>query len=94
MTTALVISPAALRRGVADRDVGRAQLAAAERFQRDAALAAILPFGGIGQIVLAAEAEVGDLVGLLQPVVLHLRRAARERLGHRERGADQQQQQG
>src|SRR5262249_3560635 len=75
---------------LADRDVGGAQLAGAERLQRHAALAAILPFRRIGQIVFAAEAEVGDLIGLLQPVMLHLRRAAGEGVGDCARRADQQ----
>ncbi|MGY4376250.1 hypothetical protein ACVWZ3_003889 [Bradyrhizobium sp. i1.3.6] len=58
---------------VADRDVSGTQLACPERFQRHAALAAILPFGGIGQVVLAAKPEVRDLIGLFEPVMLHLR---------------------
>ncbi|MHC2406868.1 hypothetical protein ACVMGC_011412 [Bradyrhizobium barranii subsp. barranii] len=57
---------------VADRDVSGTQLARSERFQRHAALAAILPFGGIGQVVLAAEPEVRELIGLFEPVMLHL----------------------
>ena len=74
--TALVISPAALRRGGADRDIGGAQLAAAEQFQRHAALAAVFPFRGIGQIVFAAQLEVRDLVIFLQSVMLHPAKSA------------------
>src|SRR6516164_7978207 len=62
-----------------DRDIGGAQLAAAERFKCHSALAAILPLRWVGQVVFAAEPEVRDLVILLEAVMLHLRRAARVR---------------
>src|SRR5215475_303410 len=59
-------------------NVGGPQLAAAERFQRLAALPAKFPTRRIGKIVTSTQAEIRNLIVLLERIVLHLRRATRE----------------